>query len=684
MVVAGGDGQYGTPGQRLGAPLQVLVRRVDTGAHQAGLTVEWAVESGDATLVTSPVGTTDAEGYAEAVVLLGTTPGAVRVRATLRERSGVSVVLEAFVAERPELSGLSSQGARGGDTLTVAGVGFSPTPDQNVVLFSGIRGRVLTADPSSLTVEVPTCLPARDVSVTVQLGALVSGALPLSVVEDLGDVADLASGVPLDVNDAHGFTCVRLPGGGAPYVVLVASAGTVGAARYGFTLTGLAVSGGAAPAGPPAVVASVPSRGPDSPLGVQEAFEARLRLQEASLVRQWAREPRPAAAPPASVEVPAVGDKRSFKVWKGEGQFDDVNAVVRLVGAQAVLYVDEKAPTGGFTNQDLTQFAATFDDVIFPTDTAAFGTPSDQDGNERVVILFTPTVNSMTPRGSAGFVGGFFYGLDLLDRDGSNHGEIFYGMVPDVAGQYSDPRPRQQVLDVMPAILAHEFQHMIHFNERVLKLGAEGNEALWLSEGLAQMAEELVARAYLAKGDAVTAEQYREGNRKRARYYLDDPAAVTLIVSTGSGSLEERGAGWLHTLYLWDRGGGDDVLRRLTRTTRTGTANVEQVTGASWPNVFLDWAASLYLDGVGARAYPFEYPTVQLRDLLQGTSGYPLSPEVVGSVDFSRSGTLWSSSVQHYIVVPPASGSVALRLGGEAGGNVPADAAFRLRIVRLY
>ena len=531
-----------------------------------------------------------------------------------------------------------------------------------------------------MQVEVPRCLPARDVSVTAQLGTLVSHALPLAVVEDVGDVVELGAGIPLDVQDDHGFACVRIPGGGAPYPVMVESTGTVGAAKYGYVFTGLAATGPGAPVAPSPVAVA----GSRTPVGVQEAFENRLRAGEASLVREGSPA-RPAAVAPAAPQVPAVGDKRSFKVLNAQSRFDDVTAVARLVSAQAVIYVDEKAPPAGFTDQDLGRFASDFDEITFPTDTAAFGTPSDLDGNERVVILFTPTVNTLTARGSNGFIGGFFYGLDLFkDREGSNYAEIFYGMVPDPAGQYSDPRSREQVLSVMPAILAHEFQHMIHFNERVLKLGAEGSEALWLSEGMAQMAEELVARAYLKKGDVSTADQYRDGNRKRARYYLADPSAVSLIVSTGQGSLEERGAGWLHTLYLWDRGGGNELLRRLTRSTRTGTANVAVAMGASWPDIFSDWAASLYLDGTGDRPYSFEYPSVQLRDLLHAAGGYPLSPEVVGSGDFSRKGFLWSSSVQHYIVVPSASGSVALRIGGEAGGNAPADAILRFRIVRLY
>ena len=48
------------------------------------------------------------------------------------------------------------------------------------------------------------------------------------------------------------------------------------------------------------------------------------------------------------------------------------------------------------------------------------------------------------------------------------------------------------VRSTVPSILAHEFQHMIHHNERIIERGASNREAVWLSEGLAHMAEDLV------------------------------------------------------------------------------------------------------------------------------------------------------------------------------------------------
>jgi hypothetical protein len=199
------------------------------------------------------------------------------------------------------------------------------------------------------------------------------------------------------------------------------------------------------------------------------------------------------------------------------------------------------------------------------------------------------------------------------------------------------------------------------------------------------MAEETVARIYYDLDEVTKGDRFRSGNLTRARRYLVDPADVSLIVAIGQGSLGERGGAWLHTLYLWDSWGGDDVLRRLTRSTRTGIANITAVTGSTWAEVFADWAAALYLDERAPEPYPFEYPSVDLRTLLATSTGsYPLAPEVVGSTDFTRAGSLWSSSMTHYIVVPPNSGSVALRMGGEAGGNMPDDASLRLRIVRLF
>jgi hypothetical protein len=376
-----------------------------------------------------------------------------------------------------------------------------------------------------------------------------------------------------------------------------------------------------------------------------------------------------------------VGERRTFSVYKGPGDFVSVTAEAKYVGTHAALFVDVDAPAGGFTPADLALFSQRFDDMMHPAVTGAFGSESDLDANERVIMLFTPVVNTLTPRGTSGFIGGFFFGVDLLlDQPGSNGGEIFYSLVPDPSGIYGDPRSTEALLTIVPAVLAHEFQHMVNFNERVLKLDAEGNEVIWLSEALAQYAEELVARRYEVAGDAEGVSLFRGGVRSRSRRYLVRPDTVSLIVSAGQGTLAERGGGFLFAAYLAGRF-GPQLPGRLTRTTLTGVKNVEAQTGRPWTELLEDWWAATWLDGLGIAASPLYYADMELRAFL-GTP-FPLVPESTGGVDFTRTLALRSSAAAYYIVKPSAGGSMTLRLGGEGGGASSPQALAQFRIVRL-
>ena len=676
IVVASGDGQFGVLGQALPERLQVVVRTSSTGKPREGVGVLWQVVAGDATFIGSPATLTDESGSAFASVRLGAVQGEVVIKASVTEQESETVDFTLFAVDRPVLDALSVTEAPAGASITLLGNSFSPTPDHNIVLFSGIRGRVTSASSTQLEVVVPTCLPTRSVQVTAQLGEAKSEPRSLDVLGN-SETAVLEVGEVLDVADDSSAPCLRLSGaGGASYLVLAMSASTIGAAQHGFQLTGLADD--AATLAAPVLASRRVRIGEAEPTQVR--FEALLRGREAALVRERVVQN---GSGPLQVEsaVPSVGDRRTFQVFNQDSEFEEVTAVAEYVGTRAVLYVDETAPAGGLDSDDLELFGQRFDEVIYPTVTGAFGNVSDLDGNQRVVILFTPTVNRLTPEGSAGFVGGFYYGIDLLpEQQGSNKGEIFYAIVPDPTGEFSDPRPKDSVLEVTPAVLAHEFEHMVHFNERVLLLQAASTDALWLSEGLALMAEELVAREYELREDASATELFRVGNRRRARRYLVDPSAVSLIVAEGRGSLAERGAGWMHVLYL-DAQKGPGILNQLVRTTTTGTENVSARAGVPWEELLADWWTATYWDVPAAVGSRLTYPGLDLVALLR--DGYVLQPEELGAADFTRSGSLWSSSAQYYIVVPTLQGSVTLRLGGEAGGASPSGAALRMRVIRL-
>lgn len=686
IFIASGDEQYGTVGQALQAPLQVFLRGFDSQLPQSNINVVWTVESGAAQITSIANTVSDETGTARANVRLGSSTGEVVVRASVQRQEGASVAFRLFTVERPTVASVTPASGAAGSTVTITGTNFSPNAAQNVVLFSGVRGTVTAASMTQLTVTVPTCLPARAVAVTVQLGTVGSTGRPFTVTGG-GDVAAMSVGDAVDFTDEAGLGCITLPGAGAArYLVMVQSTSTMGAASYPFSLVGL---GETAPAAAASLSLLDEGREPGELRSddAQSALDVHLRELERDLTERRLRGeedrsrigPARASVPPQA--PPALNEVRDFHVWQEGGSFADVTAVARYIGEKAAFFVDVDAPGGGYTQADLAGFSQQFDARVHPTVTSAFGAESDLDGNQRVIVLLSPAVNRLTPRGRGGFVAGFFFGLDLMpDEPNSNGGEVFYALVPDPGGAFSDARPRDALLEIVPAILAHEFQHMVSFNQRVLMRGAPANEAVWLSEALAQHAEELVARAYERAADSAGTERFRSGVRDRARRYLTGPDTISLVITAGTGSLGERGAGFLYMAYLVDRFGAD-LPGRLARTTRTGVANVAFETGTEWGDGLSDWWSAVYLDGPGPESGPRVYPSVDLRGFLG--LPFPLTPAVLAGGDFGRSGSLRSAAVRYYIVNPSEGGSTTLRLGGEAGAASSPQAGLRMRIVRI-
>ena len=161
-----------------------------------------------------------------------------------------------------------------------------------------------------------------------------------------------------------------------------------------------------------------PVHAKEGPQDARNRWDEHLRIREAEL---WAEG---GSVPPVLIQespgsagasrLPVVGDERVFKVLNARDKFDRVRAGLRFILPHTLVYVDEDAPSGGFREEDLAALALEFDDAIYPTVTGVFGSESDLDQNDRVIILFTPAVNRLTAPGSDGYVGGFFYGLDLL------------------------------------------------------------------------------------------------------------------------------------------------------------------------------------------------------------------------------------------------------------------------------
>jgi hypothetical protein len=214
--------------------------------------------------------------------------------------------------------------------------------------------------------------------------------------------------------------------------------------------------------------------------------------------------------------------------------------------------------------------------------------------------------------------------------------------------------------------------------------GAESTEALWLSEAMAQMAEDLVGQTYLEAQRPDKALQYQSGNWARARRFLEEPSQINVLASLPPGTLAERGAGWLLLKQVRGLHGQGSILKTMASSPLSGILNLTGASGLSWPDIVSNWSGSLYLDGTGLPVRPeLEVSGVNLRFALLSHGGYyPLQPTSLGPGSMSVSGTLWSSAPAYFIIRPPE-GGLTLGVGGLVGERPEPGLGLRALLVRL-
>ncbi len=686
-------------------PLVVEVLDLDARTPKEGVAVVWEVVRGDGAVLEAGEVVSDGAGRAANRLSLGSGAERYLVRATVGGDDPRWFDFEATAIEAMVLDSISVGSASPGQVIGLFGEGFLAASDSNVVLFSGLRARVVSATPTRLDVEVPLCLPERSVEVSVGLGWVRSTSRTLSVV-DPGEPTVLEVGQDLVLPGGGATACLRV-GSPGEYALVVQSPVSLAERVFPFKLTGIQGDlTGPLPAlvtdeplgraftpdvGRPSGMALV---GQGGSLGYAGEWEASLRARERALLRglglsQNRTGPGDLGIARAEAELmpPEVGETRAFQVLNRGGTFDQVTARARWVGANVAVYVDTAAPSPGLGDSDLAELGGAFDDPVFSVVSGSFGAPSDLDGNDRVVVLLTPRVNVLSESPEDAIVGGFFYAGDLLPaQEGSNAGEVFYGLVPDPDGTLGFAITVEEVKLGIPAVMAHELQHMIHFNRRVLEAGAVGGETLWLSEGLAHLSEQLVADTLIARGRTQEAALYSRANLLRGQEYMDSAGVASALQDTGAGTLAERGGAWLFVRHIEEHFRDQSILDRLTATTLSGEQNVAAATGVPFVDLFSGWSGAVLIDGTGPLDDPLlEYPHTDIRALFEPVpGGYTLSPTDLGDGEWVESGSIPGGGSAYFEFRVP-SGSLqgtAVGIGRRDGGPTEASGQVRIRLVR--
>ncbi len=434
-----------------------------------------------------------------------------------------------------------------------------------------------------------------------------------------GTTAALGSAQTTVADCSNGGTTTTLAARGANYLIvaqLPLDQGSSSPVAYALTADTTASGPAVANLAAPTATASMPT----SVASLQAQLDHRLLLRERALaLRASSGAILDASRAPATEVVPALGSVRTFHVLTDytstSSVWATVTAQLTYVGSDLLLYVDTRTPDGGFSPGALTQFGAYFDQILYPIDTAAFGPPTDVDGNGHVIMLMSPAVNAGTPRdvcAAQSYVAGFFNGEDFNGSSdpNSNQGEIFYSIVADPQGTYGCAHTTAEMSSVEPGVFLHELQHLISYAQHVVV--EHGKPAAgWLDEGMSLVAEELGSKYYEAKcpppacrsaPDQLlpdSSEGFARNFMLDSYRYATNPDTVSITqASDGSLGLAWRGGAWALMRWLGDHM-PSGFYRRLESTQGNGPAAIESASdGQSFASLFANFGLALYTDSL--------------------------------------------------------------------------------------
>jgi len=520
---------------------------------------------------------------------------------------------------------------------------------------------VAAASDGAFSVSVPAQLGDQLEVTAADAAGNVSGALALRA----GPTPTTLTVV--DPGDDHFLTLTSGEGafnlpftGGTERYMLVVQALNPGSGTFPLTVTGNTTA---------EVRALTPSSMVDTPAGL----ETEIRGLERRLMPTLPRGSRGRRLELS--DDPTLGSTRTFNVvnrlgaveLRNRAHFDEVSARLRYKGDHTLIYVDTRAEGPNVTDALIDQVGDRFDDQTYDVDRAAFGDETDVDGNGRITVLMTATVNALNTEQSVeqgGFLSGFFFGIDLLFDSTfnpfANAGEIFYTVVPDPTKQFGAAViPVDAVSDLLDGVLAHEFEHMINAGLRLAP--SVSFEVVWLDEGLAHYAETL---------NGVTVDGIPDlQNSLRSALWLQKPYAQSIVA--GEDNLEQRGAAWLLVAYLVDHY-GQGILRELVVGPLTGIANVENAADTSFPFLFYRFTAALFLDGQGTASDPwFDIPSLDVRQRFQAAKQFWAgTPRLPGSYLGVRTSTVPGALSSTGIAIAGASPAY-FHVGASAPGTIP-------------
>jgi hypothetical protein len=282
------------------------------------------------------------------------------------------------------------------------------------------------------------------------------------------------------------------------------------------------------------------------------------------------------AAVAASADT--VGDVQTFHTntsFDAEGA-STITATARIVSQDAYFYVDNRAWNSMSPNQriqfmaDTNQLATKFDTEIYPWSTAFWGSEARPgvDGDLHVTILLEEL--------KSGF-GGYFETINNYDpkrASDSNGREMVYISSDSITTGSAKN------------FLAHEFQHLISFNQK--ELLRDTHDDIWLNEARSEYNITVVGYSEPFDGSAL---------QRRMQSFLKLPSDSLV---DWKNTLTDYAIASIFTHYVADRL-GSDIIGSTVRSYRNGIDALQEWLSAhnsteTFADIFTDWMVASYLN----------------------------------------------------------------------------------------
>lgn len=259
-----------------------------------------------------------------------------------------------------------------------------------------------------------------------------------------------------------------------------------------------------------------------------------------------------------------------------------------------------------------------FDTVIYPTETQVFGEPLQRgpEGRKTWILIHNIRDESYYDGSQTSYIAGYF----SASENAENNKNMMHIDSYDWGNRTGPDAARPFLYE---GTFAHEFEHLIHFDQ-------DPDEPSWVDEGLADLAGFLCGYGH---------------SSGHLAYYMVYHAMVPLTF--WGGGLEDYGASYLFQLYLYEQFGGAEFISALVREQANGIEGIENTLDAfgfdsNFNQIFDDWTIANYFDDTRKAGGKYGYETLDIGS--EDTWGY--------SIEYALNSIWWGEPAEAPFAVP--------------------------------